>query len=246
MKKNKKTLYNYKDLCSFFGEEVKKSNSRTKQFERWRKEYNIEKVEGKNLYTIKELLPSQQLKFLKSPKQVPNNYKLLEPMFMYLLANSEDGKIETTYSDLQEKLGLVNENFKKVKYSKEEKKSLASSLGVTVEELSLFNRETYEINYTNLNSAIKKMEKLSLLYKQDVIMVEYIEDGQVKSNALIGDDYSNFIDTRNKISRQLYSEIYETLDSERKNKVNQLLNVDNVELLPYHSLFLMENIEFYQ
>ena len=189
---------NYGDLCKKFGEQKKSSNARTKQFEKWRREWYIEKVDGKNEYLVRPL----SLKEKQSSNIINFSYqKLIEPMVYDLCSNAEGNFIDTTYIEQQELLGLVNPEFK---YTKQVAVVMAEEIGVKVEELKNFKTEAQKLNQVTISNVIKSMVRKGILNTEKIFKVKY--KGDEEWTSLTGDQMQEVEDYRNYITRVLTDE----------------------------------------
>ena len=158
-------ILSYKELCEKFGEEKIKSRGKARhlQFERWRKEYNIEKIDGKNKYTVtkKRFLEKQQ------EKKSLTRFKfsdLLEPIIYSTLVNQEDNKIVLTKLEQQVAFGLVNTSYQfKELYTTQ----IASTMGVDPKDLVKFKTEVWNINNQTIRNIINSMIKKKIVVKYD-------------------------------------------------------------------------------
>jgi hypothetical protein len=190
---------NYDQLCKKFGEEKKeKGNRRAKQFEKWRREWYIDKIKGKNKYLVRPL----SLKEKQSANIVNFSYqKLIEPMVYDLCSNAEGKFIDTTYLEQQELLGLVNPEFK---YIKQLAVVMAEEIGVKVEELKNFKAEAQKLNQVTISNVIKSMVRKGILNTEKIFKVKY--KGDEEWTSLTGDQMQEVEDYRNYITRVLTDE----------------------------------------
>lgn len=151
--------YTYRDLCKMFDEEPTKSGSKDRQFKRWRKEFNIEKVPNKNKYTVEP----KTLDVAKPSTKRADLKRIIEPMICDLFIKEGKSFLGLTQLEFHEKLGLINHKFSELTYTKEAKQMYADSLKVPIEDISKYRNEVYNLNKITINSIIKDMDKKGIL-----------------------------------------------------------------------------------
>lgn len=229
---------NYKQLCLFFNEDVKKSNARSRQFEKWRKTYSIEKLEGKNLYLVRPLnkgeLTQTQLYF---------NYKqILEPMIYEVL--SQEKMSETTHSliisplDFMIKLGLANDYYKVIKFNEDAKQLIFDDTNISNNEINEFQREVDKLNKRTIKDVLDSMVKKDLIFYNTKFMKKfYSEDGSIIESLMSNEEVSELLSIRRSISKELFDKEYELLeDNFKRNVVNNKIKA-TLGMINYYSVY---------
>jgi hypothetical protein len=235
--------YSYKDLCIMFNEESKKSNARDKQFKRWRKEYDIEKIPHKNKYTVKP----RTLDVAKPSAKRADLKKIIEPMICDLFIKEGKSFLGLTQLEIHEKLGLINHNFSKLTYTKEAKQLYADSLKIPIEDVDNYRDEVYNLNKITINSIIKDMEKKGILAKNSCYKM--IDEND---NVTFSDKHmtSEIMRARNDLARKIAGEeLYTDIkDKHLREKVLKEVN-KQVGLKSHYQAFMLildiESIEYY-
>ena len=188
--------YSYKALCDFFGEERQTSRKRDLQFKRWRKEYIITKVPSKNKYTLKQHpLDTREL----STKRVDLK-KFIEPMICELFIQENTRNLGTTQTELHERIGLVNEMFFKMGYMLELKEGYAQKLNVSVDELSDYKAEVYDLNKITINNVLKNLEKKGVIIADRTYKIKHLDGSITYAN----EDYkTEIMRVRNEVARSM-------------------------------------------
>lgn len=157
--------YTYKELCELLNEEQKRSNQRTKQFEKWRRKYKIEKVENKNTYTIRPL--TLQEKEVISKKCSYQQY--IEPMLYKLLLKSKTKSVDYSMLDLMYDLYLVNGNYIDAKY-KANQTILCDYFNWDNKSLNDYTFETYKMFKRIIKDIFKSMQSRDIITVSEVYM----------------------------------------------------------------------------
>ena len=189
--------YSYKELCSLFKEENKPVGKRRQlQFERWNKEYVVNKVPNKNRYTLEpRTLDTKEL----SSKRVDLK-RFIEPMICELFIQENTRHFGTTQTELHERIGLVNDKFFKLSYLSELRETYAKKLNISVEELSEYKEEVYDLNKVTINNVLKDLEKKGVLIVDRTYKIKNI-DGSI---SYADEEYKTHImSVRNEISRSM-------------------------------------------
>ena len=150
---------NYGELCDFFKEEKKRSGrTRQLQFNRWRKEYNIDKIEGKNRYIVKRKT-YKEIKVYNSKRKNAQFATLLTPIIYTTLMNSEENVLDLPILEKQMAFSLVNSKFAL------SHKVIAEEIGVDVKDLCAFKEAIWKMNNRTMNNVINSMVKKHIIIK---------------------------------------------------------------------------------
>lgn len=150
---------NYGELCAFFKEEKKRSGrTRQLQFNRWRKEYNIDKIEGRNRYIVKRKT-YKEIKVYDSKKKNVQFATLLAPVIYTTLMNSEENILDLSILEKQMAFSLVNSKFVL------SHKVIAEEIGVNVKDLCAFKEAIWKMNNRTMNNVINSMVKKHIIIK---------------------------------------------------------------------------------
>lgn len=158
--RNKTELLNYSQLCKKFNEQPKPRGARRMtQFKRWKKDWSITKLNGRNIYEVKRL----SIQNVSS-----SNTKLLSEMILDYLSSHEYLECSTSEKCLE--FGLVNDNFLQLTDNRIEE--IAYQLQVNARQLKDFKREITTINKECLSRACKKIH----INKKKIFIAEYVDD----------------------------------------------------------------------
>lgn len=207
------SIMSYKELCDFFQEEkANKGKSRQLQFDRWRQEYNIDKIEGKNKYIVSKKNYVEMTK-VNNKKKNMNFSTLLSPIIYTTLMNAESDTIALSSLEQQRAFALINSTFGlKAMYQN----AIADNIGVKSSDLSAFKEAIWKINAQTIKNVTNSMVKKRILtirkgFKcQDLITGKwFIADGE----------YFNEIFKRiNKVSMDKYGLLYYKINDKTKKR----------------------------
>lgn len=186
--------YNYSELCGFFGEQqIKNRRQRDQQIERWRRNYDITRIEGTYKYTLMEKPKSFETPITKKITYAD----LLEPMILQIFADKDTTHLGITQQELQQELGFVNDNFRNVVWDFDLREIVAKKLNIDPSELSKYRSELYELNRVTINNVIKHLEKLGVLFVDNTYKIT-LYDGTI----IYADDEkkTEILEYRNKIA----------------------------------------------
>lgn len=152
----------YKDICRQMNEKESASgNVRKYQLERWREEYEIEKI-GRGKYIALRRYSSEESDMIKAEKNYAN---FVQAALLNYIADMPITEVYT-YTSLREGLSMVNKNYSKYKHCIEQLKlNIPKSFPVDslVElENNWFNIADQHDKYM-LNSALKKLRERGLI-----------------------------------------------------------------------------------
>jgi hypothetical protein len=208
--------YTRKELAELFGEENKRGRSGNKQMERWKREYDIQKIEGTRKYTIKPLSSYD--------KVINRNYKnvtfqdLIQSMIYEYCANSPYQMIALTNVEAQLFTGLVNSRFfSKEKYSY----GIMKQFNITSEsDIYKFKKEINSINNETCNRVFKSMVKQGMILQDDCYKVVF-KNSPDKTDILTTGAKGSVYAYQNKISIELYGLPFVKIqrDKNKKEKV---------------------------
>lgn len=205
---------NYKQLCEKFNESTKTSKARDRQFERWRKEWSIERDDKSYYYLVHPLTFTQ-----KQEANIVNysNRDLIEPM-VYELCNKVDGKYyDSTSLERQEDLGLINNNFRLTLFPLM-RNAIASELNVNSNDLASFGKEVFNLNNVTINSVRDTMKKKGFINVEKIFRVQYDSGHPNVDNKMVsiaGDQMQEIDNYRNLITRELTDDRLNTFYSIR-------------------------------
>lgn len=105
---------NYGELCDFFKEEKKgKGKGRQLQFKKWRKKYDIEKIEGRNRYIVKRKTYIKTKVYDRERKRI-QFIDLLAPVIYTTLMNAEGNIVILTPLEKHWSLHTIKQLLKKL------------------------------------------------------------------------------------------------------------------------------------
>lgn len=217
MMKEKKVEMNYAELCNFFKEEKKaKGKSRQLQFDKWRKEYDIDKIEGKNKYKVSK----KDYAVIEQKKRLTKKFNfvdLLAPIVYTTLMNQEDNKVIMTKLEQQITFGLVNSS---IKFKSLYTSQIAKTINVLPEELNSFKKEIWNINNQTIRNVINKMITSGIITKQKVFKFKNLRTG--KWAFATTEYYADVLFKLNEVARRKHNVIFSQLkDAEARNKVKE-------------------------
>jgi hypothetical protein len=123
---------------------------------------------------------------------------LLEPMILSIFLQKDTKHLAITQQELQEELGFVNDNFRTVTWDFDLREIVAKKLGIEPSELSKYRTELYNLNKDAINSVIKHMVKLGVLFSDRTYKITY-NDGTV---GYADDDLkTSILEYRNRVSQ---------------------------------------------
>lgn len=212
----------YSDLCEKFGEEKKKGNRKTRQFERWRKNYLIEKIEGKNRYNVRELSLYE-----KTKDQLYFNYQqIIEPMVYEMLLHSKvhDYHLLISPMDFMLQLGLVNSNYKLIKYNDALVDRLAHLTTARRQDVENYQYEVSKLNKRTIKTVLDAMQKHDLV-RYNMVFIKKIKTDKDETieEVMSPKETTELLNKRKKISNLLFGKDYFYIDKEDKKRVNEEL-----------------------
>lgn len=228
---------NYGELCDFFKEEKKgKGKGRQLQFNRWRKEYNIEKIEGKYKYIV-ERKTHKEMNDYDSKRKNVQFATLLAPVIYTTLMNAEENVIALTSLEQQRAFALVNSKFGlKSIYQN----AIAKDIGVDIKDLYAFKEAIWKINNQTINNVINSMLKKHIILTGKGFKYQ---DKKTKEWYFAGGEYGIEILAKiNEISMDLYNDIYyKVLDKNKKKKVkDKVCDFFKFETLYYSDIYYLD------
>lgn len=208
---------NYGQLCEFFKEEKKgKGKRRQLQFDKWRKEYNIEKIDGRNKYTVSK----KDYAVIEQEKRLTKKYNftdLLAPIVYTTLMNQEDNKVILTKLEQQITFGFVNSS---IKFKNLYTSQIAKQINVLPEELSSFKKEIWNINNQTIRNVINKMISIGIITKQKVFKFKDLRTGEWAFATT--EYYADILFKLNDMSYKKYNVVFLQLkDAEARNKIKE-------------------------
>lgn len=228
----------YKQLCDKFNEKPKNSGARSRQFERWKKTYYINKVDGKNQYYFRPLNEGEL-----NEKQLYFNYRqILEPMIYKLL--SEEKNSETTHSliisplDLMIKLGLVNNYYKEVRFNENKRQNIFQDTEILSMDINKYQREVDKLNKRTIKDVLNSMKSKDLIWYYDKFVKKILtSDNIIVESLMTNEETSELLTERRNISKALYGKEYELLeDNIKRNNVNIEVK-KRLGLISYYSVY---------
>lgn len=231
--------YSYKQLCALFNEEEKKKGaSRDCQFERWRQNYEIERVGNTYKYTVRSLsIGELALSRTTIKEYMPQLRKLI---YNYIVDNSKtrvDGKagkeMYVTMMDLMKELALVNKFFfANFDNSTLKKKNIDDGY------LRMFREEVHDFTYHAIRKILNEMVQRNIIVYEEMFKVTYILDDNVYSEPqyIRKTDTCEIMKERNRIAQNEYLVPYYILAKEEKDIVDGI--VKNNLKIKYFPVYL--------
>lgn len=153
---------NYGELCNFFKEEKRRNGkARQLQFKKWRKKYDIEKIEGRNRYIVKRKTYIKTKVYDRERKRI-QFMDLLAPVIYTTLMNAEGNIVALTPLEQQRTFALINSRFE---LGSTYYKIIAEEIGVDVKDLSAFKETIWKINNQTINNIINGMIKKGIILR---------------------------------------------------------------------------------
>lgn len=215
--------YNYKELCELMGEENKKSKQRTDQFERWRLSYDIQKLENKNRYTIRELTT-------KEKREIVTKFsyqQYIEPMLYKLLLKEKTQSINYSMLELMYNLYLVNGNYMVAKY-KANQTILSDYFNWNESSLNSYTFETYKMFKRIIRDIFKSMQERDIVTISNnymKVITKYDENSNKYSiiNKMTDKEASDLMKYRRIFTKKYNCDKYESLSYFTRQKVDELV-----------------------
>lgn len=233
MKKEEILILTYSQLCEKFGEKRKDGGKRTRQFERWRKNYSIEKMEKKNKYIVKELSLYE-----KTKDQLYFNYQqYVEPMiYELLLNNEEDYQLTISPMDFMLQLGLVNSNYKLIKYNDVLADRLAQLITARKQDVEDYQYEVSKLNKRVIKNVLDAMERHDLIKYSTTFIKKVVVDDIIVEQIMSPKETADLLDKRKKISKSMFGKDYFYITKEDKKTVNSILK-DELNITNYYDVY---------
>ena len=219
--------YNYKELCALMGEKVTNGGFRTRQFEKWRTEYEIDKAQGTNRYTVRKLSLTEKQDVAKRFSY----QQYLEPMLYKLLVNSKHGNeysVDYSMIDLMYDLYLVNGNYKDAKY-KANQTLLCDYFLWGETELNSYTFETYKMFKKIIKDIFKSMQSRSIITiteiytKVNKLVINNVE--KITTTKMTDNEVSTMLKHRRRITLEKYNcDKYESLSYFKRQKVDEIVS----------------------
>lgn len=223
MKKNeiKKMTYKemtYKELCQIFNEEPKKGgNQKVKQFDRWRKSYSIEKLDGKNIYRVrplvtieKSLVPNSTTDYLKQLRRI---------VFDYFTKHDH---VVTSIEELMEEFFLVNEDF-----FNNGAWFIKNNTGFNdIENYKVVRNEIKRITTQAIRGILHEMQDSGIILLYEAFEIVIDKGSNVEEKKIIEkNDNCDILRLRNKFTKDMFGiDYYEKLNLDEKCEVNKRVN----------------------
>jgi hypothetical protein len=168
----KQTFKNYKDLCSALGEIPKTSNSKKAQVKEWERYFRFSRNGHK--YIIEEIFES--LKEKKDLRSQGNNASAyideIEELILNLLGQDYNhGQLFLSKSKLLKELKMINDNYT---YYRSRKPTLSKFTNIHIEEINDFYESSINTFKSNLETALNRLQKQSLIYWTYALTVCYV------------------------------------------------------------------------
>lgn len=218
---NDKIKHTYSDLCKFFNEDELTTNSqRNRQMEKWRKDYAIEKIPNKNLYTIRELSFEE-----KAEIQTYCTYQqTIEPMLYYLLAEEKNHCLVKDIPQLLYELNIVNADYQYVRNNMNEASCVLLNK-ITKDEISSYYYETYKMFKRIIKSVLDSMKtKDDIFYNELYGKITTDKNGFKRKSIMTDREIEELLAVRKTISLNNYGENYDKLEKKYQREVDKLVN----------------------
>jgi hypothetical protein len=219
----------YAQLCKKFNEQKKSGNSRTVQFEKWRKEWSIERDGNSYYYLVHKLSKREKEKAYKKTIQRISNRQYLLPMVVQQLTQHED-VWDATMLERQQKLGLINKHYQIV-LSKLQREIFANEYKLNLTDVETFGEISYEINSETIRRIRDYLKDIGYINYEKIFEVIY-ESGNEnilnKKQYLAGDAMQEIENYRNMVTQQLLGNpmatFYTIKDKDTKKIIKQKVN----------------------
>lgn len=165
----------YKELCNHLGENVKTSNSKKAQEKEWNRYFSFKKI-GRYSLEILELHeePKNKIDNRKGGNNTVKYIDKLEHAILLMLSKVEDDKVSVFLSKnkLLKSLNVVNDNYVDSKYRQSK---LSNIVKISKYEIEDFYQSSDSLLYRNIEAALKRLRRKSLLIYESVLTVGYVE-----------------------------------------------------------------------
>jgi hypothetical protein len=167
-----KVYKNYKELCLELGEHPKTGNARLSQLKEWERYFSYTKQGHK--YIINEVFQTPRNKY--DMRSYGNNVSLymdeIEILLLDLLAQERNqGEIFLSRNMLLKELKMINDNYS---YYRNRTINLSKFMNVSLEEINEFYESSNSTLKSNLETALNRLKKQSLIYWTYAMTVCYI------------------------------------------------------------------------
>lgn len=227
----KKERLKYSQLCEKFNEQQKTGSRRDRQFERWRKEWHIER-DGTSYYYIVYPLTVKDKLILTENNTIVNisNKDYLEPMVYEKLSQNNDEYWDATPLERQQELGLVNNNYK-ITLSDIQRQIFANEYNIDINDVETFGQMVYELNRVTITNIRDNMKKKGYLNFEKAFKVRHKSGSNEVINEDIyvtGEKMQEIENCRNEMTRYVtdgrLTTFYSVRDKSLRDKIRELTN----------------------
>lgn len=167
------TYKNYKELCLALGEEPKTSNSKKAQMKEWERYFKFTKQGHK--FMINKIYETPQIK--NDSRSNGNNVSAymdsIEMLILDLLAQEKHrGQLFLSRNKLLKELKMINENYT---YYRNRKLNLSKFMNIGMEEINDFYESSISTFKSNLETALNRLQKQSLIFWNYALTICYID-----------------------------------------------------------------------
>lgn len=228
----KKERLKYSQLCEKFNENEKpRGLRRDRQFERWRREWHIERDGNSYYYIVYPLNMKDKLVLTKNNNIVNiSNKDYLEPMIFEQMSKNTDEYWDATPLERQQALGLVNDDYR-ITLSETQKQIFANDNNMLVADVSTFGQMVYEINRVTITNIRDGMKKKGYLNYEKAFKIRYKSDNpNVVNNDIYvtGEQMQEIENCRNEMTRIItngrLNTFYSVRDKELREQIREAVN----------------------
>lgn len=167
------TFKNYKVLCEALGEKTKTGNAKKSQINEWER-YFLYSKQG-NKFIINEIYDKPKPK--NDLRSEGNNVSIymedIENLILDLLGQERNkGKLFLSRNMLLKELKMINENYT---YYRNRKIDLSKFMNIHIEEINDFYESSNSTFKSNLETALNRLQRQSLIYWSYALTVCYID-----------------------------------------------------------------------
>lgn len=176
---------NYKEICKVLGEKEKGGKSKQYQLKEWERYFEYEK-QGHKFKIVKIYDKPKEKEDLRSDNGISIYIEDIERLILDLLTQDKNnGQLFLSRSMLLKELKMINDNYS---YYRNNKPTLSKFTNISLEEINEFYELSNSTLKTNLETALSRLRKQSLIYWTYALTVcfldtkiETTETGEIKA-----------------------------------------------------------------
>lgn len=168
-----------------------------------------------------------------------NYQQLIEPMIYELLLHSkvEDYHLIISPMDFMIQLGLVNSNYKLIKYNDTLTNRLAHLTTARKQDVEDYQYEISKLNKRTIKTVLDAMQKHDLIRYSNVFIKKInTKDGHSIECVMTPKETAELLNKRKNISKKMFNKDYFYITKEEKYKVNEILKKE-LQITNYYNVY---------